>query len=300
MRRAGGLLMATALAGCVAPAGRERPARSVAPPERRSAPRPAATPIVPGHVELAGMPEQGALIAGRLAPGFVTLTLDGQPVPTAPDGRFLLGFDRDAPAIARLEARRSDGSGVVEAVAVRPHAWRIERLPTLPKHAQPEPEFLRLRTPELAQIAAARARTTDAAGWRQRFAWPVHGRQTGWFGSQRVYAGEPGEYHSGADVAVPVGTPVMAPADGVVVLAADHPFTLEGNLLLIDHGMGVTTALLHLSRILVRPGEHVVRGQVVARSGMTGRATGPHLHWGLRWRTARVDPLLVAGPVPLR
>lgn len=119
------------------------------------------------------------------------------------------------------------------------------------------------------------------------------------FGSQRIYQnGEAGAYHSGTDIARPAGTIVVAPADGVVVLAADHPFTLEGNLLMIDHGMGLNSAFLHLSRIDVKTGDRVTRGQAVGAVGMTGRATGPHLHWSLRWREARIDPLLMAGPMP--
>jgi murein DD-endopeptidase MepM/ murein hydrolase activator NlpD len=91
---------------------------------------------------------------------------------------------------------------------------------------------------------------------------------------------------------------VLAPADGVVILASDHPFLLEGNLLMIDHGMGLNSALMHLSRIVVTPGQAVKRGQIVAFSGATGRVTGAHLHWSLRWRNAKIDPLLVAGPMP--
>jgi len=83
----------------------------------------------------------------------------------------------------------------------------------------------------------------------------------------------------------------------VVILAVDHPFTLEGNLLMIDHGMGLNSAFLHLSEIQVRVGEHVRRGQPIALSGATGRATGPHLHWSLRWNNAKIDPLLVTGPM---
>ena len=90
----------------------------------------------------------------------------------------------------------------------------------------------------------------------------------------------------------------MAPAEGVVVLAADAPFTLEGNLLIIDHGMGLSSAFLHSSELLVREGESVRQGQVIGRIGMTGRATGPHLHWGLTWRGLRLDPLLFTGPMP--
>ena len=152
---------------------------------------------------------------------------------------------------------------------------------------------------EIAQINAARRQDTGSMGWRQPFMWPATGRISTLFGSQRIYRnGEAGAYHSGTDVAVPAGTPVLAPADGVVILASDHPFLLEGNLLMIDHGMGLNSALMHLSRIVVTPGQAVKRGQIVAFSGATGRVTGAHLHWSLRWRNAKIDPLLVAGPMP--
>lgn len=259
-------------------------------------PLPSAQPL--GPIMLDGHAEQGALLRGVAPIGTDVLRLDGKAIDLATDRQFLVGFDRDAAPSALLEATGNLGARSSLPITVAPHAWRIENLPTLPKHAEPEPAFLALRQPELAAIAAARAIRTDAQGWRQRLGWPVHGRQTGWFGSQRIYAGEPGEYHGGADVAVPQGTPVHAPADGVVILAADHPFTLEGFLLMIDHGLGLTTALLHLSRIDVAVGHAVRQGEPVALSGRTGRATGPHLHWGLRWQAARIDPLQVAGPVP--
>lgn len=247
-----------------------------------------------------GSPTQGGLIAGTAPAGAIAVTLDGKPLDIAPDGRFVAGFDRDAPAAATLDATLADGRHVVQLLAVAPRAWRIERLDTLPKFPAPDPVMARLRPPELAQIAAARARITDAAGWRQRFVWPATGRISGLFGAQRIYRGEPGSYHSGTDIALPTGTPVVAPADGVVILAATQPFTLEGHLLMIDHGMGLNTAFLHLSRIDVRVGDPVRQGQPVGAVGATGRATGPHLHWSLRWRDARLDPLLVTGPMPGR
>ena len=149
----------------------------------------------------------------------------------------------------------------------------------------------------MAQIKAARARVEQADGWRQQFVWPGKARISGLFGSQRVYRGTPGSYHSGTDIALAAGTPYAAPADGVVVLAADHPFTLEGNLLMLDHGMGLSSAFLHSSALLVGVGDRVRQGQPIGRVGMTGRATGPHLHWSLRWREARLDPMLFAGPM---
>lgn len=248
-------------------------------------------------IVLTGSPGQGAAMTGQVPPG-TALTLDGRPVPVASDGRFLIAFDRDAGPVATLAATFPDARREVRALAIAPRAWRIERLPTLPRVSQPSAEFQRRRAPEVAQISAARKIATDAQGWRQRFVWPVTGRISGLFGSQRIYAGEPGAYHSGVDVARPTGTPVAAPADGVVILAAAAPFTLEGNLLMIDHGMGLNSAFLHLSRIDVKVGDSVRQGQIVGAIGATGRATGPHLHWGMKWHDARIDPLLLAGPMP--
>ena len=88
------------------------------------------------------------------------------------------------------------------------------------------------------------------------------------------------------------GTPYVAPADGVVLLAASKPFSLEGNLVIIDHGMGLNSAFLHSSRLAVKEGDRVKQGQLIGYIGATGRATGPHLHWSLKWQDARLDPLL--------
>ncbi|HEX7657302.1 MAG TPA: M23 family metallopeptidase [Sphingomonas sp.] len=236
---------------------------------------------------------------GTVPGGTISLTFDGRAIPIAPDGKFLIAFDRDAGPSAFLVATLGDGRRVTKTLAIAPRAWNISRLDSLPKFPVPSAEFQRLRPPELAQIKAARSEDHAVDGWRQHFAWPATGRISTLFGSQRIYkGGEKGAYHSGIDIAVPTGTPVRAPADGVVILASDHPFTLEGNLLMIDHGMGLNSAFLHLSHIDVSVGDHVRQGQVIAESGATGRATGPHLHWGLEWRGARIDPLLVAGPMP--
>jgi murein DD-endopeptidase MepM/ murein hydrolase activator NlpD len=242
---------------------------------------------------------QGGAVLGT-APALTSrVRLDGRDVPVAPDGRFLIAFDRDAPASAELVAIRVDGSSLRQTLAVQPRAWRIERLNTLPRFAQPSAEFQRRRPAELAQINAARAKSHNVQGWRQEFMWPVTGRISGLFGSQRIYKGEPGSYHSGVDVARPSGTPIIAPADGVVVLAAQQPFTLEGKLLMLDHGMALNSAFLHLSRIDVKVGDMVRRGQRIGAIGTTGRSTGPHLHWGMKWGEARIDPLLIAGSMPV-
>jgi murein DD-endopeptidase MepM/ murein hydrolase activator NlpD len=241
---------------------------------------------------------QGGAAIGTAPRGTTLLTLDGVAVPVAPDRRFLIAFDRDSKPSAQLVARLENGSEVRQTLAIAPRAWDISRLDTLPKYPVPRPEFERKRPAELAQIVAARKLQSDAQGWRQQFLWPVTGRISTLFGSQRIYRGEPGSYHSGIDIARPTGTTVLAPADGVVILATTVPFTLEGQLLLVDHGMGLNSAFMHLSRIDVKVGAHVKRGQPIGAVGRSGRATGPHLHWGMRWHDARIDPLLVAGSMP--
>ena len=269
--------------------------------ERRMPGAPVATPVSPPISPQAGFRwtgtlSQGGLLLGTAPAGTRVLVLDGKPVAVAPDGRFVAGFDRDAGTQAELVATLADGRIVRQTFAIAPRQWDISRLSTLPKYPVPAPEFARVRPGELAQIVAARRVSAAVDGWRQAFVWPVTGRISTLFGSQRIYAnGEAGSYHSGIDVAREVGAVVTAPTDGVVILAADRPFTLEGNLLMIDHGMGLNSAFLHLSRIAVKPGDRVRQGQVIGAVGRTGRATGPHLHWSLRWGEAKLDPLLVAG-----
>ena len=280
------------------------PAEPVAakPPPAATAPRPAPipAPLPPLRTDfgLRGVPEQGATLIGQAPAGSRSLTLDGKPVAVAADGGFLIAFDRDAAPTALLAVTLADGRTAERTLSVAPGSWRIEYVNAPYRgSASSDADFERRRPAELAQIAAARTVAVESDGWRQTFRWPVTGRLSGFFGSQRVYQGKPGTYHGGTDVAVPAGTPFYAPADGVVTLAAPAPFTLEGNLLIVDHGMGLSSAFLHCQRLEVKVGDRVVQGQRLGTVGQTGRATGPHLHWGLKWRDARLDPGKLAGPM---
>ena len=285
-----------ALASCVAPDPTPPPVEVVQ-PVATATPRP--TPSGPTTFIYSGELTQGGWIRGQAPAGTVSARLDDQALALDAAGRFFAAFDRDAGATAMLVARLADGRTIESPLAISPRAWDIERVDLARMQGRTTEEFWRVREPELARIEAARARDHDVGGWRQDFVWPVKGRISGRFGSQRIYrGGEAGSYHSGLDIATgESGTPYVAPADGVVVLAAENPFTLEGLLLIIDHGGGLNSAFLHSSRLVVREGETVRRGQHIGDIGATGQATGPHLHWSLKWRDMRLDPLLFLGPM---
>lgn len=293
MRLSSGAALAALSAGvavlgsCVAPAAKAPPPAAVRP----TAP-PVPAPLLAGDFIIEGAREQGGWLRGRAPRQTRRVTLGDAPVPLAPDGRFFVGIDRDAPAQIALIAYGPSGDRVTHTVTVARRDWRLERVNVPLRGSVPSETFMAIRRPELAAIAAARAVRSDSTGWAQPFVWPVKGRISGRFGAQRIYQGVPGSYHSGLDIAPGNGVAYVAPADGVVVLAAQRPFSLEGNLLIIDHGMGLNSAFLHSSRLAVKEGDRVRQGQVIGYVGATGRASGPHLHWSLKWQVARLDPLL--------
>jgi murein DD-endopeptidase MepM/ murein hydrolase activator NlpD len=248
----------------------------------------------PAEFWISGAAVQGGLVIGRAPKGAGSVFLDDVALELSPDGFFLIGFDRDAPMQARLVAMLADGSKMERNITVALGNWRIENVAAnITGGAKSSAEFQARRSAELARIAAARAVRSDSAGWRQTFIRPVSGRISGLFGAQRIYNGTPGSYHNGMDIAAPQGQDFVAPADGVVTLAANDVFTLEGHLLMIDHGMGLNSAFLHASELLVKEGDLVRQGQVIGRVGATGRASGPHVHWGMKWNSARIDPKLL-------
>lgn len=289
MKKAAVAAAAALLAACI-------PATNApALPAGKAASAPAApqpSPIPPRFV-VSGELTQGGWIRGQVPAGTQSARLDDTPLLIDGSGQFFAAFDRDAGGIATLSATLASGQIVQQALTIAPRAWAIEHINTPRRPGGLSNEaFLAQRKPELERIAAARAIPTSSQGWRQAFIWPSPGRISGRFGAQRVYQGEPDAYHTGLDLAGGAGTQYVAPADGVVVLAAAQPFTLEGNLVIIDHGQGLNSAFLHSSEIFVREGQAVTQGEPIGRIGATGRATGPHLHWAIKWHGARLDPLL--------
>lgn len=246
----------------------------------------AATAAVP---DLPSSVSQGGLVIGHVAPG-TRVTVAGKPVHVGNDGIFVFGAGRDEQgpiAVTLGNARRS--------VDVTPRDWPIERVNGVPAATvNPPPEIAARIQREQAEVVAARDRDDAREDFAHGFVWPVTGRISGRFGNQRIYNGDPKAPHSGMDIAVPEGTPVKAPADGVITFARPDLY-LTGGTVLLDHGFGLSSNFLHLSRIDVKVGQHVRQGQVIGAAGKTGRATGPHVHWGFNWFGTRLDPLLLPG-----
>ena len=195
-----------------------------------------------------------------------------------------------------MRATLPDGTVQTRAVAVRQREYQTQRIDGLPsRQVTPGPEDLeRIRT-DNAAIAGVRRRDSGIPYFASGFARPVPGAVTGVFGTRRILNGRPRAPHNGVDVAAPSGTPVGAAADGVVALARRGMF-FTGQTVIIDHGHGLTSVYAHLSRLLVRPGQKVARGTPIGRVGMSGRVTGPHLHWGVTLFETHLDPeLLTAG-----
>lgn len=252
----------------------------------------------PVAIDLPREVSQGGLVIGHVPAG-TQARLGDRALRVGDDGTLVFGAGRDEKGPLTLQLALPGGRHSRIAVTVLPRDWPIERVEGVPpKTVNPPPEIAARIAREQAEVAAARERDDAREDFAGGFALPVEGRISGRFGNQRVYNGEPRAPHSGMDLAVPEGTPVRAPAPGLVTFARPDLY-LTGGTVLIDHGFGLSSNFLHLSRLDVKPGDRVSRGQVIGAAGMTGRATGPHLHWGFNWFEVRLDPLLLPkAPMP--
>lgn len=236
---------------------------------------------------------QGALVFGQTLPG-AQLRLNDQPVRLDAAGRFVIGFDRDAALEQTLALTLPDGEVRQQKLRLAARDYRVQRVTGVPERTvHPDPRQLARIRKEAALVSKARDIDSDLEDLFAAFIWPAAGPISGVYGSQRVYNGTPGRPHFGVDVAAPKGDPVIAPAAGLVRLAeADLYFS--GGTIIIDHGYGVSSTLMHLDEVLVKTGQPVAQGDLVGRVGASGRATGPHLDWRMNWYHTRVDPVTIA------
>ncbi|MES1945201.1 peptidase M23 [Salinisphaera sp. PC39] len=247
------------------------------------------------RVEFSGENTQGGLMVGH-APAGAEVTVDGRAVSVSPDGLFAFGIGRDAEGPVTV-AVAAGGEVTRHRLEVRQREYDVQRIDGLPpSKVSPSAEDLARIRDEQALINRARGRDLARSGFAQEWLWPVTGIITGVYGSQRVLNGKPRRPHYGVDVAADKGTPVRAPAAGIVALA--HPdMYFSGHTVILDHGHGVTSTLIHMSEMHVEAGDEVARGEVIGAVGATGRATGPHLHWGVNWFDTRLDPALLVPPM---
>ena len=247
---------------------------------------------------LRGQWEQGHVLIGTAPPGSKAW-FNERSLTVSPEGKFIFGLDRDDKGRGTLKLLLpGEKAPVLIRHAITEREYQVQRIDGLPEgKVNPPKSALARIARDAATLKAARKRDSDLDGFAQAMQWPLTGRISGAWGNQRILNGVPKSPHAGTDIAVPTGTPVAAPADGVVSVASPDMY-YTGGTLMIDHGHGLQSMLIHLSKLKVKKGDTVKQGQIVAESGMTGRATGPHLHWAMFWFDARVDAQTMVPPMP--
>ena len=256
--------------------------------------------LEPTCVTLSGNLTQGGLVSGRVAQD-ATVFLDGRQLDVLGDGTFVAGFGRDAPQSARLTVQERMQT-CEQTLTIARRNYQIQRVEGVPQETvTPPPERLERIARERARVGAAKGRhllrpdlLRDALAG---FSWPAVGPISGVYGSQRFYNGVPRSPHYGIDIALPTGSPVTAPSGGIVTLAENDLF-YSGGTIILDHGYGLSSSFLHLSKLLVEVGQEVRTGELIGEIGASGRATGPHLDWRMSWRGERIDPQYLVPPMP--
>lgn len=230
--------------------------------------------------------QQGEIIRGKNSSA-QSIKLNNQSFPVMNDGSFLLVFARDEKVNSEIKINDKNKYKI----AVAPVKWDIQNIRGVAQHKvmptkEDEAEILR----EQKDVRRA-LHTVDLnrQNWKSSFILPIEGRVSGHFGNQRIFNDIPKSPHSGVDIAAPAGTPVKASADGKVLLSGGNYF-YGGNMVILDHGLGLQTIYMHLQEAKVKIGQEVRQGDIIGLVGSTGRSTGPHLHWGASLQNIRFRP----------
>ncbi|MBL4803053.1 MAG: M23 family metallopeptidase [Emcibacter sp.] len=243
-----------------------------------------------------GLPDeltQGGFYVGKVASGG-RVWLEGKSVKVSSDGYFAVGLNWKQTGMVKMKFAAPDGTLYPQRFMVRKKKYDVQHIDGLPpKMVTPPADVLVRIKADSARVKKARAIDSDWEDFRGKFIWPVRGRISGNFGNHRILNGVAKSPHTGMDIAAPKGSKIVAPLGGVVTMVSNLYYT--GNTLIIDHGFGVSTVFAHMDRITVRMGQQLKQGDQIGTVGATGRATGPHLHWGLNWYKERLNPALVLG-----
>jgi murein DD-endopeptidase MepM/ murein hydrolase activator NlpD len=239
---------------------------------------------------------QGGVIVGVIPLG-AALWLDKKKLEVSPKGEVVFGFGRDAYLEHVLMMRLKNGHIIKARIILEKRKYHIQRITGISKAImQPNKTNIKRILREVKEVKTARNTNSKFDFFMGDFKWPLEGPITGVYGSQRYFNGIPKRPHFGVDVAAPIGTKVKAPEDGRVTLADD--LFLSGGTIILDHGYGLSTSFLHLSKILVKKGQMVKQGDIIGLVGKRGRATGPHLDWRVNWFQTRIDASKIVGKMP--
>lgn len=242
------------------------------------------------EVVLQGQFTQGSLIKGQ-APVGASLWFNDSPLQVSEQGQFVFGIGRDA-ALNHTLTIELAGNKQRLPLHFTAREYDIQRITGVEqKYVEPPKEVTARIARDNQQVRSVRNTLTLQPLFFTEPLRPAAGRISGVYGSQRVFNGQPRNPHFGLDIAAPVGAPVLAPWDGIVVMAEDLYFS--GLTLIVDHGFGVSSTFMHLNRFKVNVGDRISRGQHIADIGATGRVTGPHLDWRINWFQERLDPQLL-------
>ncbi len=248
-------------------------------------------------LEFEGELIQGAIVIGRTDPQ-ANVRFDDRPLRVGPDGHFVIGFDRNAPVKQSLAVTLPAGRRIERELEIARRDYDIQHIDGLkPEQVSPPPEAIERILRDVEIVKKARERDDPRQDFLQAFRWPVTGRITGVYGSQRVLNGEPKRPHYGIDIAAPAGTVVRAPAAGIVTVAEPDMY-YSGGTIVLDHGHGLSSAFLHMRSLSVEVGQRIERGEPLGEVGATGRSTGAHLDWRMNLFERRLDPRFLVGPMP--
>jgi murein DD-endopeptidase MepM/ murein hydrolase activator NlpD len=241
--------------------------------------------------------KQGGLLIGQVQEG-QTVIYQGKTLNLTINNQFLLGLGRNAPTTTSITINSKDKEPETITLKIAARQYNIQKIEGVPaKTVSPLASDLQRIKQDASMVRESRKLVSNKQDFLKGFIKPANGPVTGVYGSQRFYNGVPKSPHYGIDYAAPIGTPVIAPADGVVTFAHNDLF-YSGGTLIIDHGHGLSSTFLHLSEILVKPDQQITLGMEIAKIGATGRATGPHLDWRMNWLDQRIDPDLVLKVLP--
>lgn len=243
-------------------------------------------------VELKGHLTQGGLVTGQLN-NAKSVSLNDKPLKLSDTGLFVFGFGRDAKPNHTLSWVDKSGKNHSQDLVITLRDYNIDKITGVAKKYVSPPKAVSERiSREAVAVRKARAVNSDLEYFLQPVLRPAEGRISGVYGSQRYFNGEPRRPHFGLDIANKTGSPVYAPISGTVVFAEPDLY-YSGGTLILDHGHGVTSTYIHLSKLDVKVGEKITQGMKVAEIGATGRVTGPHLDWRFNWQGERLDPALL-------